>query len=117
MKKIVKNTLKKGVTSLMIGAIAMSGSSLVANAYSKSFDFSWTSQSVYGKTYCSEEGHQLKTVIKATQKHPQSKDVKSVTRTNVTNGSYKSCSLRITPYQGYYFTSANGKGYIDGSQI
>ena len=117
MKKILKKTLTKGIASLMIGAIAMSGSSLVANAYSKSFNFSWNSKSAEANTYCSQEGHQLKTVINATQKHPQSKDVKSETYTRVLNGSFKNCSLRVTPYQGYSFTSANGKGYIDGSRV
>ena len=90
---------------------------IVANAYSKSFNFSWNSKSAEANTYCSQEGHQLKTVINATQKHPQSKDVKSETYTRVLNGSFKNCSLRATPYQGYSFTSANGKGYIDGSRV
>lgn len=79
MKKIFKKTLTKGIASLMIGAIAINGSSLIANAYSKSFIFSWNSKSAEANTCCSQERHQLKTVI------------------------------NTTPYQGYSFTSFNLK--------
>lgn len=111
MKRII-------ATVVAVGVLASTPSTAMASAkYTKKFTYEFSTTSIYANTYCSKEGHRLKTVVQSTQKHLQTNDIKKQTDMNVTNGCYKSCGVRVNNYNGYRFTNGTGKGYVDGTQV